>query len=178
MRRLGLIGNEPFRFCVEEKEKGKSFGGGKQNLLHLPKIIFCWVWFWQSDAMRRGDQVVTNLIFDLPQGCHVLPASVSICDQMLDLGDTLLLFALLCFASAGWLFFVHVFCHKCMVLSSQGSIHPCSITLANVHYCSITFSNVHYCSITFSSVLLPVIQSAPSGQLSWQQVATQDIGPL
>ena len=142
--------------------------------------------------------MLTNLIFDLPQGCHVLPASVSICDQMLDLGDTLLLFALLCFGSAGWLYVVHVFCHKCMVLSSQGSIHPCSITFSNVHYCSITFSNVHYCSITFSnvhycsitfsnvhycsitfsSVLLPVIQSAPSGQLSWQQVATQDIGPL
>ena len=126
----------------------------------------------EDKVMRRGDQVLTNLIFDLPQGCHVLPASVSICGQMLDLGDTLLLFALPCFASAGWLYVVHVFCHKCMVLSSQGSIHPCSITFEMFN------ANVHYCSITFSSVLLPVIQSAPSGQLGWQQVATQDIGPL
>ena len=46
--------NEPFRFCVEEKEKGKSFGGGKQNLLHLPKIIFCWVGF--DKVMPREEE--------------------------------------------------------------------------------------------------------------------------
>ena len=130
----------------------------------------------EDKVMRRGDQVLTNLIFDLlPR----LPRTASLCFHLWpDVGpgghSAPLCIALLCLS---WM----TLCgsrHKCMVLSSQESIHPCSITFANVQYCSITLADVHYCSITFSSVLLPVIQSAPSGQLGWQQVATQDIGPL
>ena len=76
--------NELFRFNVFVWRRRR-----RVNLLEEDKV------------MRRGDQVLTNLIFDLPQGCHVLPASVSICGQMLDLGDTLLLFALLWMALCG-----------------------------------------------------------------------------
>ena len=163
---------------MEEKEKGKSFGGGKQNLLHQPKIIFCWVGF--DKVMPWKEETKWWQIWHLttPKAatyCQPLFPSVTRCWTWGTLCSSLHCFAL---PQLDDFFLVHVFCHKCMVLSSQGSIHPCSITFANVPYCSITFSNVHNCSITFSSVLLPVIQSAPSGQLGWQQVATQDIGPL